>query len=92
MVISENSVLAVIIVLFAVVISVVFWKGKTVVERFAHEMFTAKQQQREQAEGAEAGAEAFIEVEERHIFSSMMLLPPLSRCLKRHAGIAQWII
>ncbi|RYC62345.1 hypothetical protein CHU98_g3872 [Xylaria longipes] len=52
-----NAVVAVLVVLFIMVISLAFWKGKKVVERFAHEMFTAKraeQQHRRQAAGSEA--------------------------------------
>ncbi|KAI8952928.1 hypothetical protein F4801DRAFT_576911 [Xylaria longipes] len=57
-----NAVVAVLVVLFIMVISLAFWKGKKVVERFAHEMFTAKraeQQHRRQAAGSEA-SEAHI--------------------------------
>ncbi|KAI0433719.1 hypothetical protein F5Y09DRAFT_297975 [Xylaria sp. FL1042] len=51
--VAQNAVIAILLVFLAIGIGVLVWKGKKIVENFAHAMFTAKQAQREYQEGEE---------------------------------------
>ncbi|KAI1304027.1 hypothetical protein F5Y03DRAFT_358814 [Xylaria venustula] len=48
--VGENAVIAILIVFFAIGIGALVWKGKKIVEHFAHVMFTGKRAQQEQEE------------------------------------------
>ncbi|RWA04412.1 hypothetical protein EKO27_g10693, partial [Xylaria grammica] len=51
--IPGNAVVAILLIFLFVGIGLVFWKGRNIIEHFAHVMFTAKQAQREQQEQQE---------------------------------------
>ncbi|KAI0553820.1 hypothetical protein F4679DRAFT_528248 [Xylaria curta] len=54
----QNAIIAILVIFFVLIISVVFWKGKKVVERFAHEMFSAKQAEQQLQHRRAASSEA----------------------------------
>ncbi|GAW23986.1 hypothetical protein ANO14919_135650 [Xylariales sp. No.14919] len=51
--IPGNAVIAILLIFLFTGIGLVFWKGRNIIEHFAHVMFTAKQAQREQQEQRE---------------------------------------
>ncbi|KAI0973267.1 hypothetical protein F4678DRAFT_426267 [Xylaria arbuscula] len=48
--VAQNAVIAILIVFFAIGIGALVWKGKKIVQHFAHAMFTGKQAQQEHEE------------------------------------------
>ncbi|KAI0541964.1 hypothetical protein GGR58DRAFT_454593 [Xylaria digitata] len=47
---AQNAVIAILLVFLFLGIGILFWKGRKLIEHFAHVMFTAKQAQQEQQE------------------------------------------